>query len=109
MNSDRLEILKKFVTEDPNDPFNHYALALEYAGKKDYERAIGSFTGAIKLDPGYIPAYHQVGILYKELGKIQEARKTLKEGIERAKASSDTHAASEMQDVLAELDGETTG
>ena len=27
--NNRLEILKQFVTEEPQDPFNHYALATE--------------------------------------------------------------------------------
>ena len=41
----RIEQLKQFAKEDPNDPFNKYALALEYQ-KTDARKGIGNFQSA---------------------------------------------------------------
>ena len=37
MNSDRINLLKQFMQEEPSNPFNKYALAMEYYEEKPQE------------------------------------------------------------------------
>jgi tetratricopeptide (TPR) repeat protein len=101
--SDRLDTLQKFLQDDPLDPFNRYALALEYANRKEYSRSAALFAEVIERHPDYIPAYQQLAALLTETGKAHDARTMLEEGIRRATNAGDAHAAAEMRDALDEL------
>ena len=103
MTSSRFDILKNFLDEDPKDPFNHYALALEYVAQQKSHEAIAKFEDVITLDPNYVPAYHQLGLLYAQLNRRDDALKTLEKGIQIAALVGDTHAQTEMQEAIDEL------
>lgn len=62
----RLELLLAYYREDPNDPFNLYALAMEYMNI-DLEKARYYLEGLMKWHPNYLPTYYQAGQLYTEL------------------------------------------
>lgn len=103
MTPSRLEQLQKFLEDDPRDTFTHYAIAIEYVKMKAYPEAIAKFEEVIRLDPAYVPAYHQLGRVLLFLGKHSEARMVLEEGIRIAHELGDTHAGVEMEDALAGL------
>ena len=104
MTAPRLDTLKQFLRQDPNDPFNHYAIALEYVSTEHYSEAITKFQEVIKLDANYVPAYHQLGLLFARLGKKNDATKVFERGIQIASLVRDTHAQSEMQEAMDELE-----
>jgi hypothetical protein len=53
-------------------------------------------------DPaGQIAAYQQLGQSYLDEGQSEEARRWFVEGIARARARGDLHAAAEMEGFLA--------
>jgi len=103
MNQDRITKLKEFLEKDPTDSFARYALALEYAGRGEIQIAVACLQEVLNHDPGYIPAYHQLGINYAKLGKSIDAGDILKKGISVATEQGDLHARSEMQEALDEL------
>ena len=103
MSASRFDILKSFVDEDPKDPFNHYALALEYETQQQFPQAIAKFEDVIALDSSYVPAYHQLGLLYAQLNRKEEALKVFEKGIRIAADAGDTHARIEMQEAIEEL------
>ncbi|HUN66548.1 MAG TPA: tetratricopeptide repeat protein [Bacteroidota bacterium] len=100
--TDRLETLRKFLEEDPSDPFNRYALALEYVSRRDFSASAKLFEEVIGMHPDYIPAYQQLGMLMKELGRTDRAKSVLEEGVRRAVAAGDGHAAAEMREMIDE-------
>ncbi|MBI1807508.1 MAG: tetratricopeptide repeat protein [Ignavibacteria bacterium] len=104
MSTTRLDTLQQFLEQDPNDPFNHYAIALEYVSSHCYPEAIAKFQELMALDPNYVPAYHQLGLLFARLGKNDEALKTFERGIEIAALVGDMHARSEMEEAIDELE-----
>ena len=104
MSTSRLDTLKKFLEEDPNDSFSYYAIALEYASMKMYPEAVSKYQELIERDPNYVPAHYQLGILLAQLSKIAEARMAFELGIKIATVQGDTHARNEMQEALDELD-----
>jgi Flp pilus assembly protein TadD len=100
----RLQVLEQFLADDATDPFNHYAVGLEHVALRQYDAALAKFDDALTRDPRYIPAHHQRGLLFAQLGKRDEARKALLLGIESARAAGDAHAEHEMRDAINELE-----
>lgn len=91
-----LEQLARFAQEDPDDPFNHYALALEYM-KSDMQRARAIFERLVDKHSGYVPTYYQLGQLYAELGLSEQAISTFEKGIGVAREAGDVKAMRELE------------
>lgn len=98
----RLEQLQKFLDEDPSDPFNWYALALEYQ-KTDFRKALPIYEKLLSEFGQYIPTYYQAGNLYQENGEIEKAILTYESGIKQAQLQNDLKSAGELQSALDEL------
>jgi len=103
MNSERIKMLEQFVAEDPTDPFNRYALALELA-KTDKPKAKEIFDQLILSNPDYVPAYYQAALLYLELMLNDEATKMIEAGIIQAKKQNNLKAASELRSLVDEME-----
>jgi len=97
----RLEQLWQFYVEDPKDPFNLYAYALELA-KEDGLKSIDYLKQLIKDNPDYIPSYYQAAVLCIEAG--QDALTIIEQGIEKAKVQHNRKAQNELQALLDNLD-----
>jgi Tfp pilus assembly protein PilF len=101
----RIQKLQEMLAKDPNDSFTRYALALEYVGSNPSE-AIDILNELVKIDQKYIPAFHQLGILYGKVNKTQEAKKAYRIGIDLAASARDTKEEKEMREELEELEDE---
>jgi len=99
----RIEKLKEFLRADPNDSFTRYALALEYHGIGEPQRALDALLELTGIDPRYVPAYQQLGQIAASLNRMNEAKEYYRRGIEAASAQGEAHAAKEMQEELEEL------
>jgi len=101
--SSRIDQLQQFYQEDPADPFNLYALALEYQ-KTDNKTAIDLFTKLTQEHAEYIPTYYHLGKAYEEMGNRDQALKAFSAGIEQARRRNDLKALRELhaahQDLL---------
>lgn len=100
--SSRVHQLLKFLDEDPKDPFNIYALALEYQ-KFDPDKALTFFNLLLQEHVDYVATYYHLGKLYEELGDKEEATRVFELGIEKAKEQQDPKALRELQNALGEL------
>lgn len=103
MNSERIKMLEQFAAEDPTDPFNHYALAMELA-KDDKLKAKEIFDNLLISNHDYVPAYYQAALLYLKLSLNEEARKIIENGIAQARKQNNLKAASELSGLLDETD-----
>ena len=103
MKSERIKMLEQFVAEDPTDPFNKYALALELL-KTDKPRAKIIFDELIILKPDYVPTYYQAALLNIEMELTEEATKIIKQGIVEAKKQNNLKAANELRSLLDEIE-----
>ena len=104
MTQSRLDSLLKFLEQEPDDVFTHYAVALEYAGMKDYKKAIKKLEEVINRDPNYVAAYQQLGRLQAQTDHEDDALRTFEKGIQVASLLGDTHAVKEMKESLDDLD-----
>jgi len=99
----RREMLEHFVAQKPADAFARYGLALECANSGDDQAAAAHFQKLIEANPGYVAGYFQFGQLLSRLGRLDEARKLLSDGMVVAQKSGDAHARDEMQAALNSL------
>ncbi|MDI9871531.1 MULTISPECIES: enzyme of heme biosynthesis [Flectobacillus] len=81
MNQFRLEQLRNFYEEEPNDPFNAYALATELL-KFDLQAARQLFEELLVKHPNYWATYYHAAALYTTLEEFELAEQTYQKGIE---------------------------
>jgi tetratricopeptide (TPR) repeat protein len=96
----RREMLEQFVAEKPGDAFARYGLALECVKQGDEKAAVENFQTLLQAHPTYVAGYYQYGQLLSRLGRLDEARKTLSDGVVVAQQAGDIHARDEMQAAL---------
>ena len=99
----RIDILKGFLEENPNDSFSRYAIALEYVKLGKNDDAVREFETVKKNDPDYVATYFQLGQLYQKVGQRHEAEKTFRTGITVAARAGDEHTRSELEGALEAL------
>jgi tetratricopeptide (TPR) repeat protein len=100
---DRLAILNEILTQNPNDAFARYGLAMEYSKSGDVERALEEFQKLLSANPDYTAGYFMAAQTLARVNRIQEAKKMLGDGIASAERTNNAHAQGEMEAMLAEL------
>ena len=103
MATNRLDVLRQLVERNPKDSFALYGLAMEYAQREEYEKAIEQFRTLSEVNPNYSYAYFHAGRVLAKMGRIEEARQWYEKGIEVTSRSGDLHAKGEIEAALAEL------
>lgn len=102
MNESRLEQLLAFYEEDPNDPFNLYALANEYKSR-DVEMALKYFELLVKDHPDYLATYYHLAQIYRDRDENELARITYEKGLERASKTSEHLLLRELKNAYNEF------
>ncbi|MCE7056172.1 tetratricopeptide repeat protein [Algoriphagus sp. AGSA1] len=97
-NLDRIQILKQFAEEEPANPFNWYALAIEYR-EGDQEKACSLFARLLVEHPTYLATYFPAAHLYAEMGKIEPAKEIFENGIALARDQKNIKALQELQNA----------
>ena len=99
----RREKIEAMLADDPGDTFLRYSLAMELDKEGEHARSVAKFAELMRDAPPYVPAFFMAGQQLARLGRLEEARAFLRDGIEAARAQSDSHAAGEMSEFLASL------
>ena len=101
---DKVVGLKEILELDPKNSFARYGLAMELAGRGETEAAMGEFDTLLKNDSGYTAGYFMAALTLANAERTAEAIERLKAGIDSAARSGNSHAQSEMQAMLDELE-----
>ncbi|MGF7216093.1 Tfp pilus assembly protein PilF [Spirosoma lacussanchae] len=96
MNNERIQQLIRFVQEEPGEPFNVYALAMEYMNSQP-EQARVYFDQLLSDHPDYLPTYYHVAALYAELDERDKAAELYQKGIRLAEVQNNQKALQELQ------------
>lgn len=96
----RREMLEQFVARKPADAFARYGLALECVKLGDDASAQSHFQSLLEANPEYVAGYFQYGQLLSRLGRLDDARRILADGMVMAQKTGDMHARDEMQAAL---------
>lgn len=100
---DRIERLKAFLKDSPNDSFLRHALALEYIKIGNETDAKQMFESNLAADEAYVATYYHLGKLLERIGAQQEAITIYEKGMQVAKAAGDMHSYSELQAAYEDL------
>ena len=103
MNHSRIDLLEKFIAEDPTDPFNYYALALEYQ-QTNPTKSSQLFDDLLIHHADYLPVYYTAGVFYAEMANQSKALLILNKGVELAKRISDDKTLRELQSAIQNLE-----
>lgn len=103
MSGSRREKIEALLKDDPGDVFLRYSLALELESEGDWQAGLEILEQLARESPPYVPAFHMAGRHLVKHGRIEDARRALREGIEAARATGEAHAAAEMAELLASL------
>ncbi|MCH7412130.1 tetratricopeptide repeat protein [Belliella sp. R4-6] len=95
-NLSRIETLKSYAESEPENPFNWYALALEFRNE-DPQMALHYFNKLLNDHKVYLPTYYHAAALCSDLNLIDEAKKIYEDGISLAKLQQNSHALRELQ------------
>jgi Tfp pilus assembly protein PilF len=100
---EKIEKLKSFLINSPEDPFLKHALALEYV-KLGYENlARELFLEILTRDPAYIGTYYHLGRLLERAGEKENAKSWYEKGMVAAKKTGDLHTYNELQAAYEDL------
>lgn len=99
----RREQLEALLQAEPQDEFLRYSLATEYDHEGRWQESLALFEGLIRQQPPHVPSFLRGAQMLVRLGRIEQARQWLREGIEVARAQQALHAAGEMGELLASL------
>lgn len=103
MATNRLEILKQMVEQDPGNSFARYGLAMEYGKSGGWAQAVAEYRELLRNDATYVAAYFHGGQALEKLGELEQARAMYQEGIAAAIRSGDLHTRAEIEAALSAL------
>ena len=98
MNKERVKQLQEMLKENPEDPFLHYAIALEYKNH-DQETAKKLFDSLLSIFPGYLPTYYPAAEVYIETEDYKKAKNCYEKGILLAKKLENEHSLKELKNA----------
>jgi tetratricopeptide (TPR) repeat protein len=99
----RIEILKKYLEEEPGDSFLLYALALEFMALNENDQAFKYLQTILNCEPDYVPAYYMAGKTAESLKQTDKAIEYYLKGTEMAKKKNDHHTLNELKAALQSL------
>jgi tetratricopeptide (TPR) repeat protein len=100
---DRIAMLTEILSQNPQDAFARYGLAMEFSNQGEIERAMAEFQQLLAAHPDYTAGYFMAAQTLAKGEHGEEARQMLRDGIESAKRTGNQHALAEMEAMLAEL------
>jgi thioredoxin-like negative regulator of GroEL len=102
--SARRLVLEQGLADDPQDVFLRYGLAMQCLREGDTTEGRERLNALIADHPDdQIAAYQQLGQSYVQTEELDLARTILLEGIAKARARGDAHAAAEMQTLVDQI------
>lgn len=95
MNEKRIQQLLQFIDEQPDDPFNIYALAMEYRDGQPTQ-ALHYLKQLLDDHPTYLATYYHAAALYAELNDRENAETVYQQGIELAREQKNEKTFQEL-------------
>lgn len=99
----RIEQFKAMAEADPDNELGHFSLGKAYLGAGRYGEAEPCFARVLQLNPAHSKTYQLLGQAQSELGKRDEAIKTLQRGYEVAAQCGDVMPRDAIAKLLGEL------
>lgn len=95
MNQERIQQFLQFVQDEPGEPFNVYALGIEYLSENPAQ-AQHYFERLLTNHPQYLPTYYHAAQLYVDLGNRAKAAELYDFGLLLAKQQGNAKTFDEL-------------
>jgi Tfp pilus assembly protein PilF len=96
MNNERIQQLLQFIQNEPDEPFNVYALAMEYLSTNPAQ-AQHYFEKLLNEHPQYLPTYYHAAQLYANIGDRTKASMYYDFGMQLARQQNNQKTFDELQ------------
>ncbi len=93
----RIQEIIEMINNDPDDPFLHYALALEYMKGDQIDEAGKKLSHLLSAFADYLPVYYQAAHFYYYHGDTEKAKETFEQGIRLAEKQSEDKTLKELR------------
>ena len=103
MSDKRIEALRSLIQKNPKDALSRYMLALELHKIREFEEAVGHLEAYLDLKTDEGAAYRILADSLISLGRSDEARWALKQGIAASREHHHEGMAEEFEERLREL------
>jgi tetratricopeptide (TPR) repeat protein len=103
---ERIAQFRKMAGDDPDNELGHFRLGQLLMEDVQYDEAARSFQRTLVLSPAFSKVYQLLAKCQLELGRRDEAVRTLQEGYKVADQRGDKMPRDEMGKMLAELGAE---
>lgn len=98
--SARLAILEKFASENPEDPFYPYAIAMEFLSMDKPSEAKVALLKVQKKFPDYLPVYYILANTLFEAGDSLASLEIARQGMDVAKQQNATKTWNELRSFI---------
>ena len=95
----RREIILKEIEDQPENPMNHYLLAIEERRDNNIEVCISILNKLLDNFPEYYPSYYVLAEIYYQLDLIEEGTRIANLGIKKAKDLQLSKVLSELEQL----------
>lgn len=96
MNSERIKMLEEFIVQEPSNPFNKYALAMEYYESAP-SKSLSILQSLLDEHPAYLPTYFKTAHLLWEEEIWEKADSVFRKGIALAQNQGDEKTLHELK------------
>lgn len=96
MQAERIKFLLEQIDLDPEEPFNYYALAIEYKDNQP-DKSLEYFRKLLLKFPEYLPTYYHAAALFFDIGNHVDAENTYILGIGLAEKLNKEKALRELK------------
>jgi hypothetical protein len=103
MPASRRNKIEAMLADEPADQFLRYSLALELEKEAEHDASLNHLASLQREAAPYVPAFFMAAQQMVRLGRIDDARGVLRDGIEEARRQGNAHAAGEMSEFLVSL------
>lgn len=101
--NERIEKLRVYLQQSPDDCFLNHALALEYIKLGDDVAAGELFKKNMAYDTTYLATYYHYAKLLERQGDESQAIEVYEQGMKESKQAGDNHTLSELRSAYEEL------
>ena len=92
----RIEMLKSFTEQEPDNPFNWYALALEHQDSHP-DLAKSYYDKLLTQHKVYLPTYYHAAGFFESQGNIEKAKEIYENGIKLAEVQNNDKTLKELK------------
>lgn len=101
---DRLRLIEEMLITNPDDPFLHYAAALEHRKAGNTSKARVILSDLMISQPEYLGTYYQLGKILEQEGQTENAVEVYRKGKQIAEMKNDVKTLGELSEALMLLD-----